>query len=84
MIISVYVEEEVKTKVIEALKREYMYQGYHLGYMGELPIRENTTRVHLLCGMDCNGGGNGISMLTIEQFMSDIRELDENAFFMFR
>ena len=84
MIISVYVNANYALKVESALKREYMYNGYHLAFLGQIGYDDPKRLCHFVCGLDCMGGGNGVSDLIIFQFVADIRLIDENATFMFR
>lgn len=84
MIISVYVNAKYAQKVESALKREYMYPGYHLSFLGQIEYNDMKCKCHFVCGLDCMGGGNGISDLTLFEFVADIRLIDEYAAFMFR
>lgn len=84
MIISVYVKDSLAIQVENALKKEYEYQGYHLSFIGQMGYDKATHTSHFVCGLDCMGGGNGVSDLTIFRFVADIRLIDESASFMFR
>lgn len=84
MIISVYVNANLVDKVEEVLKREYAFQGYHLSFLGQMGYNRDMHQAHLICGLDCMGGGNGVSDLIIFQLVAEIRLIDESASFMFR
>ena len=82
MIISIYTKPKALKKLMPALRDEHLIPGYHLSVIAEPVI--DLFQAHTIIGLDCLGGGNGVSEIALSELRKQVRWRDSKASFIYR